>query len=137
MINQTNSMRLKQGVSIYAMAAFYCFAGLNHFVQPEFYLPLIPDYLPWEVFVNYASGALELIIGIGLFFPFSRKAASIALIILLALFIPSHVHFIVIGSCVEDGLCVPAWVAWLRLMVIHPLLMYWAYYVSKIKSNGK
>ncbi|MEM9918721.1 MAG: hypothetical protein AAF990_11530, partial [Bacteroidota bacterium] len=57
----------------------------------------------------------------------SRRWAAFGLIAMLIAFVPSHIHFIQIGSCVEGGLCTPPWVAWLRLLLIHPLLIWWAW----------
>lgn len=114
-----------------ALAGFFIIAGLNHFVLPHFYYPLIPEYLPFPVTINYASGVIEVALGVGLLFAQIRKLAAWGIIILMVLFIPSHVYFIQIGSCVEDGLCVPEWVAWVRLVLIHPGIMYWAWRVKR------
>ncbi|MEQ8926862.1 MAG: hypothetical protein RLO81_13665 [Fulvivirga sp.] len=113
--------------NLYAMVGFYLFAGANHFFNPEFYLPLIPEYFPFPHVINYASGCAEVLLAILLFPRRFRKLAVYCIIGMLICFIPAHVHFIIIGSCINDGLCVPEWVGWLRLVVIHPLLMYWAY----------
>jgi uncharacterized membrane protein len=110
---------------------FYILAGCYHFVNPDFYLGLIPGYLPYPEFINYASGFVEILLGAGVAFPGYRKISVYGIIGLLVLFIPSHVYFIRIGSCVEDGLCVSPWISWSRLLVIHPLLMYWAWIVRK------
>jgi len=115
----------------YLMGAFYVFAGVNHYVNPEFYEPLIPDYLLGHDFINYASGAMEILFGLGIFFKHYRKLSARAIIVLLLLFVPSHINFIQIGACIPDGLCTPMWLAWMRLILIHPILMYWAYSVSK------
>jgi uncharacterized membrane protein len=113
------------------LIGFYLFAGLNHFISPEFYSGLIPDYLPFPEAINYLSGVLEIFLAIGVAIPKFRTMAGRGIILLLVLFIPSHIYFIQIGSCVEAGLCVSPWIAWLRLMLIHPLLIFWAWYVSK------
>lgn len=115
----------------YALSVFFIFAGTNHFINPEFYLPLIPDYLPLHEWINWISGVLEILFGIGLFFSRYKKMAAWGIIALLIVFIPSHVYFIQIGSCISEGLCVPEWVGWIRLILIHPLLILWAYTVSK------
>ena len=115
----------------YSLGLFYLVAGANHFINPDFYLPLIPDYLPFKDFLNSASGVIEIMLGVGVLYPATRRAASLGIIVLLVLFVPSHVHFIQIGGCVGEGLCVPQWVAWLRLVAIHPLLIYWAFAVSR------
>ena len=112
----------------FLLGAFFIVAGINHFVMPEFYYPLIPDYFPFPVLINYLSGIVEILLGIGLFVNRIRYYAALGIVILMVLFIPSHVHFIVIGSCVEDGLCVHPAIGWLRLVVIHPLLILWAWW---------
>ncbi|WP_027075854.1 hypothetical protein [Maribacter antarcticus] len=113
------------------LAAFYCIAGVYHFINPAFYLGLIPDYIPKAIFINYVVGLVELLLGILILLPKYRKTACYGIMVLLILLVPSHVYFIQIGSCDAGGLCVPNWVSWTRLIVIHPLLIYWAYAVSK------
>ena len=54
------------------------------------------------------------------------------IIVLLIFFIPSHVYFIKIGSCVPNGLCVNPIIGWLRLVIVHPILILWAWYVGKL-----
>ncbi|MGY8982552.1 MAG: hypothetical protein ACKVJ9_08955, partial [Cytophagales bacterium] len=61
-----------------------------------------------------------------------QKIGALGIVILLICFIPSHVYFIQIGSCVTDGLCVAPWMGWLRLIIVHPLLIFWAWNVGKL-----
>lgn len=89
--------------------------------------------MPLKNLINYASGALEVIFGIGVAFDRFRNVSIYGILVLLMLFIPSHIYFIQIGSCVDGGLCVPPWIAWVRLILVHPLLMFWAWAV-KVKS---
>lgn len=109
---------------------FYFVAGVNHFVHPEFYLPLIPSYLPNPEAINWTSGVLEIVLAIGVVIPKYRKASVVLILLMLLAFVPSHMHFIQEGACMGEGsLCTPLWVAWIRLFPIHPLLMWWAWYV--------
>ena len=114
-------------ISFYLLVAFFVFAGANHFVSPKFYYPLIPDYLPFPKLINTISGIAEIGLGLLLLSKQFRIYAAYILIVMLIAFIPSHIYFIMIGSCINDGLCVPEWVGWIRLIVIHPLLIYWVY----------
>lgn len=125
------SFFMKNKIIIYTLGAFFVFAGINHFVNPHFYYPLIPDYLPFPIFINVASGLLEIVLGLALFTKSYRRISALCIFILLLLFIPSHVYFVQIGSCIPDGLCVPAYVGWIRLLVIHPILLLWAYWVYR------
>lgn len=114
------------------LAAFFILAGANHFIMPDFYYPLIPDYIPASKFwVNTLVGISEMLSGVCLLIAPLRRWAVWGIIALLIAFIPSHVYFIQVGSCVEGGLCVPPWVAWVRLLLVHPLLIFWAWYVRR------
>ncbi len=112
------------------LSIFYILAGINHFRDPDFYLPLIPDYFPYHVFINYSSGIIEMILGILVLFRNTRAIAAWGIVILLILFIPSHIYFIQLDGC-AGKLCVPGWVAWIRLLIIHPLLILWALHYTK------
>lgn len=115
----------------FILILFYVVAGLNHFINPDFYLGLIPDYLPYQSLINYVSGILEILLAIGVAIPSTRLIAIKGIIIMLILFVPSHIYFIQIGSCIDSALCVSPWIAWVRLILIHPLLIYWAWIVRK------
>ena len=119
-------MDLKR-MSVVIFGSFYLFAGVNHFVNPSFYLPLIPESLPYPQAINSISGLIEIMLGAGSLMKRTRKISAVLIILMLVAFIPSHVYFIQIGSCVEAGLCVSPWIAGFRLFVIHPLLILWAY----------
>jgi uncharacterized membrane protein len=112
-----------------ALAVFYVAAGINHFWHPEFYRPLIPDYLPWNDWINTLSGVAEITLGILVLPAATRKIAACAIIAMLIAFIPSHLYFIQLGGCIPEGLCVPEWVGWVRLIIVHPLLIGWVWWI--------
>ncbi|MFT6882792.1 MAG: putative membrane protein [Marinoscillum sp.] len=114
-------------VSLFTISAFYIFAGVNHFINPEFYLPLIPPYFPFHEAINLGSGVLEIVLGMGVLISRFRRLVAFAIIAMLICFIPSHVYFIQQGGCLGD-LCVAEWVGYVRLYVIHPILILWAYW---------
>ncbi len=113
------------------MPFLYLAAGINHFISPESYLLIIPEYLPNHELINILAGIAEIILGIGLLIPKTRVVSAWGVILMLIAFIPSHVYFIQIGSCVEGGICTPEWLGWIRLVVIHPLLLAWAWIYTK------
>lgn len=123
----------RKKIGFYLLIAFYFLAGLNHFRDPQFYLGLIPPYFEYPEFINYASGIAEMSLALGLLI--KPKWAVYGIVIMLLAFIPSHVYFIQIGGCIPNGLCVPAWIGWARLLVIHPLLILWAWSYRGYKLN--
>ncbi len=116
-------------VARYILIAFYVFAGINHFWHAQFYYPIIPPYFqPWAYQLNFIVGLAEISLAVMMAFAFSRKLAATGIIVMLIAFIPTHIYFIQIGSCVPNGLCVPAWIGWARLLIIHPILIAWAWW---------
>ena len=107
---------------------FYLVAGINHFIMPSFYLPLIPPSFGYPILLNILSGLIEISLGLGLVFKPTRRLSCFGIIGLLVLFIPSHVHLIQMGGCIPGSVCVSNWFAYLRLLIIHPILVTWAFY---------
>jgi uncharacterized membrane protein len=116
----------KQSFSRVAMVIFYSVAGFNHFINPNFYLPLIPPYFSYHSTINIISGAAEILFGLLLVPIITRKWAAYSIALMLIAFIPVHIFFIQQNSCAGE-LCVPPWAGWVRLVMIHPLLIYWAW----------
>jgi len=119
--------KIFQQISFAAMVALYLLAGINHFIKPGMYYPLIPAYLPWPVFINTASGIAEIVLALLLVYKPTRKLASIGIILLLLAFIPTHIYMIQKGGCMSAAVCIPAWASWLRLFPLQFLMMYWAW----------
>lgn len=108
-------------------------AGVNHFWHPAFYLRIIPPYLPYPAFINYMSGAFELIFGLLLIFSSTRFAGATGIIVLLLLFIPAHIYTLQI-ACPQANNCNNLWLAWIRLFIGQPLLIAWAWWVRDYRK---
>lgn len=73
-------------------AGFYVLAGINHFVNPDIYLPMMPPYLPWHRALILLSGAAEAGLGLALLVPSIRPAAAWGIIVLLIAIFPANLH---------------------------------------------
>ena len=113
------------------MGILFVLAGINHFISPESYLPLIPPYLPYPELLNIVSGVLEVVFGAGLLTKRYREASAYGIILLMIAFIPAHVYHIQMDGCVSEQICIPLWAAWVRLVVVQPFIMVWAYVCRK------
>ena len=126
-------IKLLQQIFFFMLIAFYLFAGYNHFASPSFYLPIIPPYLSdWANQINLLSGILEIILGILLIPTSTRTYAAKGIIILLILFIPSHIYFIQKGTFTLGTLEITPTLSWFRLLIGQPILMLWAWWASKV-----
>ena len=43
-------------MTIYFMSAAYIYVGIQHFIDPDFFLAIMPDYLPLHLEAVYLSG---------------------------------------------------------------------------------
>lgn len=115
---------------LYAMAAFYVFAGVNHFRDPGFYLPMMPAYLPWHRELVWLSGAAELGLGLALLVRGLRRLAAWGVIALLLAVFPANLHValenVPIGGRAE-GLGVWNWVR----LPFQALLIAWAFWYAR------
>ncbi len=130
-----SKMKIKiiQQILFFILIVFYLFAGYNHFVNPSFYLPIIPPYLSdWANQINTLSGLLEIILGILLIPKYTRPYAAKGVIILLILFIPSHIYFIQKGNFTLGAIEITPTLSWFRLLIGQPILMLWAWWASKV-----
>lgn len=78
--------------SKYLLAFFMVVAGTLHFISPDFYLKIMPPYLPWHLELVYLSGLIEIVLGLLLVIPrFSRWAAWGIIALLIAVF-PANLY---------------------------------------------
>jgi uncharacterized membrane protein len=85
-------MPLLKTISLYLLAVFLIGAGVMHFVMPQFYVRIMPDYLPWHRELVYLSGVAEIACGLGLLVPRLRRAAAWGTIALMIAIFPANIH---------------------------------------------
>ena len=107
----------------YFLGSIFILSGVLHFFKSEFYLKLMPSFLPYPRELVYASGVAALVLGLLLiFFGRSRIVSWGAILYLIAVF-PANVHMALHPEIFPT---IPAWVSWVRLP-FQGLLIYWAY----------
>ena len=89
--NKINFPQKFKFITIYTMSVLYINIGTNHFINPAFFLVIVPDYLPYHLAMVYISGLFEIIFGLLLIFKKTRKIAGIGLIFLLILVFPANI----------------------------------------------
>ncbi|MGI8883433.1 MAG: DoxX family protein [Pyrinomonadaceae bacterium] len=70
----------------------FVLAGANHFINPDFYLKMMPPFLPAPLFLVYLSGVLEIAFGVFLLVPRYSRFAAFGLIALLIAVFPANIY---------------------------------------------
>ena len=73
-------------VLIYVYIIFFIGAGVNHFLNPQFYDAIVPQFIPFPRLVHQITGVLEIIIPLFLLTRFRREAALIMIIFLILIY---------------------------------------------------
>jgi uncharacterized membrane protein len=81
-----------QRIAVVVAAVFYIVAGALHFIKPAPYLRIMPPYIPWHAAMVRISGAFEILGGLGLLVPATRRAAAWGLVALLVAVFPANIY---------------------------------------------
>ena len=118
-----------------ALAAFFTFAGIMHFVIPRSYEATVPTWVrvaPREAVI--VSGVAEVAGGLAVIAPATRRPfARWWLLALLAAVFPANVHMAVHPEQVRglDLRRTPRWALWARLP-LQPLMMVWVWRATEV-----
>ncbi len=113
------------------LAIFMIGAGTMHFMNPEFYLTIMPPYLPFHLGLVYVSGFFEILLGVLLLVPrFTRLAAWGIFALLIAVF-PANIYL----YQHQELLLAPPMVHFLRLP-LQAVFLLWAYWHTRPSDAG-
>ena len=107
------------------MSIFYISVGINHFVEPEWFIQIVPPYLSkYDLELVYISGVFEVVFGALILFKKTRCYAAWGLILTLAAVFPANIYL-----AQSDGVAMgtSAAIAWYRLpfQSLFIVLAYW------------
>jgi uncharacterized membrane protein len=110
----------------YLLAIFFILAGANHFLNADFYLKMMPPYLPWHLFLVYLSGVFEIILGIMVIIPKLTRIAGWGLIALLIAVFPANLHMALNPDLFPNISSVALWIR----LPLQAVLIAWAYWYT-------
>ena len=114
--------------SILLMSVFYIYVGILHFIDPEWFLLIMPPFLSSiDLELIYISGFFEIILGLSLLYSKSRKLAAFGLILLLIAVYPANIY-LAFNQKAQQLIGISSFMAsWVRLPIqfIFLGLAYW------------
>ena len=124
-------------------SVFFTGAGALHFIRPDYFESIVPDWFPEAKLANYVSGAAEMAFGLGLLPARTRRWSAFGLIALLAIVFPANVDMAIndvelkpadgrMTRSVGTASGAPRLVNWVRLPLQLPL----AYAMWRIAQRG-
>jgi uncharacterized membrane protein len=126
-------LSFRQRAALVLAATLYTAAGTLHFLKPEAYLRIMPPYIPWHAAMVFISGIFEIVGGIGLLFPRTRRNASLGLIVLLVAVFPANIYMATNPIETGSASIAPA-LRWARLP-LQLLLIWWLLWCSRPRTT--
>ena len=77
------------------MSFLYIIVGIKHFVDVEYFVSIVPNYISWKKEAVFISGFFEILLGILLLFHKTRKLAAWGIIMLLIAVFPANIYLYV------------------------------------------
>lgn len=103
-------------------------AGVNHFVHPGLYVRIMPPYLPWPRELVLLSGVCEVVLGVMVLVPRTRRPAGWGLVALFVAVFPANVHM-----ALNPGLYPEAPPAvWYARLPVQAVFILWAYWAAEL-----
>lgn len=124
-----------------ALAAFFVAVGVGHFREFAFFREIVPDWLPYPDAAVYVSGVAEILGGIGVLIPATRRAAGWGLLALLVAVYPANIEMAIHPEPLQHA---PEWMGneftqaqrWARLPVQF-LFMVWVWWTTLAAPRAK
>ena len=116
---------------LFGLAAFFINIGINHFVNPDFYLSIMPPAFPMHAEAVYVSGFFEVLGGMCVLIPRLRKIAGWGLVALLVAVYPANIYMAITPEAFPDF---PVALLYVRL-VFQFVFFYWAFSVTRPAYN--
>src|ERR1700704_4591899 len=115
-------------VSRRLLAAFFIASGVNHFVMPRAYEQIVPPSLQADAGrVVEVSGVAEIVGGLAVLTPATRRLAGPGLVALLAAIFPANLYM---ARTPERFRKLPRWALYARLP-LQPMMMWWAWRATR------
>ena len=115
------------------LTIFMVGAGANHFVAPDTYVSMMPAVLPAPLALVYISGVAEMVGGLGLVLPATRKLAAWGLVALYVAVFPANLNM-AINHLPLGKSEIPSWALWARLP-LQGVLIAWAWWLTRAETH--
>jgi uncharacterized membrane protein len=109
------------------LALLFVFMGVLHFLRADFFVRIMPPYLPWHWELVYLSGVFEMALGALLLVRRWTALAAWGLIALMIAVFPANIHM---ALNAEQFPTFSPLVLWLRLP-LQGVLIAWAYWFTR------
>ncbi len=68
----------------------FILVGIEHFRSPQKFVDIVPNYLPFALFLVYLTGIIEIVGGLGIIYPETREITGRLMVLFLIAVYPAN-----------------------------------------------
>jgi|TARA_B110000438_G_scaffold64593_1_gene65129 uncharacterized membrane protein len=70
----------------------FILVGIEHFRSPQKFVDIVPNYLPFALFLVYLTGVIEIVGGLGIIYPDTREITGRLMVLFLLAVYPANFY---------------------------------------------
>ena len=117
--------------AVFGFSFIFIYVGIDHFINSQFYLNIMPPSFPFHLEAVLISGFFEILGGVGILISRIRKFAAWGLASLIVAVYPANIYMALSPENFPDY---PLYLLYFRL-VLQFGIFYWAYLITTPKFN--
>lgn len=71
---------------------WFMLGGIGHFTSTDFFVSIMPPYVPFHRPLVYVTGVIEIVLAIAILIPFTRARAGLLLALFTVAVTPANIH---------------------------------------------
>jgi len=107
--------------------------GIGHFTSTEFFVSIVPPWVPYPLAAVYVSGVFEICLAVLILWPVSRPIAGWGLIALTVAVTPANIHMYLNPELFPDA----TETAYLIRLVVQVFLLALIWWSTRLPATGK
>lgn len=125
LLGRVTGRRSADGLGRAGLALVFLFTGIGHFLAPEQLALMLPEWAPQRMALVYASGVMEIAVGIAAILPQTRVLAGWLIIAMMVFFVPVNIYAAAVRAPVGGHAWGPAYL--LIRIPLQALIAWWSY----------
>ena len=125
---------MKIRIPLLIISSFFLIGGIGHFVNAEFFMAIMPAYLPYHYELVIISGVFEILGAIALQIPKTRLIGAYGLIALCVAVFPANINMALNPEQFADIPVVALYIR-LPLQVLFIWFIWWSVKAERIASK--
>ena len=81
-----------KNITIYILSVMYIIIGIKHFTSLEYFINIMPPFIPFKEFAVYFTGVIEIFGGLLLLSKSTRKIGAFLILTLLFIVFPANIY---------------------------------------------